>query len=69
MDTAFDGTWSVTVDFHAYQNPDGSVARAWVKHFRASVRERFWALDAVLDKIVAGTEAMRGKIARFSENI
>jgi 4-hydroxy-tetrahydrodipicolinate synthase len=33
------------------------------------VRERFWALDAVLDKIVAGTEAMRGKIARFSENI
>jgi 4-hydroxy-tetrahydrodipicolinate synthase len=27
------------------------------------VREKFWALDAVLDKIVAGTEAMRGKIA------
>jgi hypothetical protein len=38
MDTAFDGTWSVTVDFHAYQNPDGSVARAWVKHFRAKVK-------------------------------
>jgi 4-hydroxy-tetrahydrodipicolinate synthase len=33
------------------------------------VREKFWALDAVLDKIVAGTEAMRGKIARLSENI
>jgi hypothetical protein len=33
------------------------------------VRERFWALDAVLDKIVAGTEAMRGKIAQFSENL
>jgi 4-hydroxy-tetrahydrodipicolinate synthase len=31
------------------------------------VRERFWALDAVLDRIVAGTEAMRGKIARRSE--
>jgi 4-hydroxy-tetrahydrodipicolinate synthase len=30
------------------------------------VRERFWALDAVLDKIVAGTEAMRTKIARLS---
>ncbi|MDR2613862.1 MAG: dihydrodipicolinate synthase family protein [Candidatus Accumulibacter sp.] len=27
------------------------------------VRERFWALDAILDKVVAGTEAMRGKIA------
>ena len=29
------------------------------------VREKFWALDAVLDKIVAGTEAMRGKIAQL----
>ncbi|MBP2305261.1 dihydrodipicolinate synthase family protein [Azospirillum melinis] len=27
------------------------------------VRERFWALDAVLDKVVAGTEAFRAKIA------
>jgi 4-hydroxy-tetrahydrodipicolinate synthase len=27
------------------------------------VRERFWALDAVLDKIVDGTEAMRAKVA------
>ena len=27
------------------------------------VRERFWALDAILDKLVAGTEAMRAKIA------
>jgi 4-hydroxy-tetrahydrodipicolinate synthase len=27
------------------------------------VRERFWALDAVLDKIVAGTEHFRGRIA------
>jgi 4-hydroxy-tetrahydrodipicolinate synthase len=30
------------------------------------VREKFWALDAVLDKIVAGTEAMRSKIARLT---
>jgi len=30
------------------------------------VREKFWALDAVLDQIVAGTEIMRGKIARLS---
>ncbi len=28
------------------------------------LREKFWALDAVLDKIIAGTEAMRAKIAR-----
>lgn len=27
------------------------------------VRERFWALDAILDKVVAGSEAMRAKIA------
>jgi 4-hydroxy-tetrahydrodipicolinate synthase len=27
------------------------------------VRERFWALDAILDKVVTGTEAMRAKIA------
>jgi 4-hydroxy-tetrahydrodipicolinate synthase len=27
------------------------------------IHEKFWALDAVLDKIVAGTEFMRGKIA------
>ena len=30
------------------------------------VREKYWALDAVLDKIVSGTEAMRGKIAELS---
>jgi 4-hydroxy-tetrahydrodipicolinate synthase len=27
------------------------------------VRERFWALDAVLDKIVEGTEHFRARIA------
>ncbi|MFO1414203.1 MAG: dihydrodipicolinate synthase family protein [Burkholderiales bacterium] len=30
------------------------------------VRERFWALDAVLDQIVAGTGIMRAKIARLA---
>lgn len=30
------------------------------------IRERFWALDAVLDQIVAGTQAMRDKIARLA---
>lgn len=32
------------------------------------VREKFWALDAILDKIVAGTEAMRGKIAQLEHS-
>lgn len=27
------------------------------------VRERFWALDAIIDKLIAGTEAMRARIA------
>ena len=31
------------------------------------VRERFWALDAILDKVVAGTEAMRAKITALNE--
>jgi 4-hydroxy-tetrahydrodipicolinate synthase len=30
------------------------------------VREKFWALDEVLDQIIAGTRAMREKIARVS---
>ncbi|MFA6507393.1 MAG: dihydrodipicolinate synthase family protein [Treponemataceae bacterium] len=29
------------------------------------VRERFWALDAILDKVIEGTEAMRTKIAKL----
>ncbi|HWK47981.1 MAG TPA: dihydrodipicolinate synthase family protein [Stellaceae bacterium] len=29
------------------------------------VRERFWALDAILDQVVAGTEAFRAEIARL----
>jgi hypothetical protein len=37
-DTAFDGTWSVTVNFHEYKNPDGSTARAWVKNLSAKVK-------------------------------
>lgn len=31
------------------------------------IRERFWAIDAVLDKIVAGTEAMRAKVRASAE--
>ena len=37
-DTAFDGTWSVTVNAHEYQNADGSTALAWVIHFPAEVK-------------------------------
>jgi hypothetical protein len=36
--TAFDGTWAVTVDFHEYKNPDGTMALAAVKHFPAKVK-------------------------------
>jgi CHAT domain-containing protein len=35
---AFDGTWSVTINAQAYKNPDGSVALAWARHFRAKVK-------------------------------
>jgi 4-hydroxy-tetrahydrodipicolinate synthase len=31
------------------------------------IREKFWALDEVLDRIVAGTEALRQKIARLPQ--
>jgi hypothetical protein len=37
-DTAFDGTWWVTVDYHAYKNPDGSTALPTAKHFTARVK-------------------------------
>src|SRR5260370_32003215 len=36
--TAFDGTWSVTVNAHEYKNPDGSVALAFVRHLPAKVK-------------------------------
>ena len=38
MVTAFDGTWSVTLNAHEYKNPDGTVTLAWVRHFRAEVK-------------------------------
>ena len=37
--TAFDGTWAVTVDFHAYKNPDGTVAKPTVRRFVATVKK------------------------------
>jgi hypothetical protein len=36
--TAFDGTWSVRIDFHEYLNPDGSTARAWIKSFPVKIK-------------------------------
>ena len=37
-DTAFDGTWSLTVDYREYKNPDGTVALPWVIHCQAEVK-------------------------------
>jgi hypothetical protein len=37
-DNAFDGSWSVTVDFHAYRNPDGTVTKPWIRHFQVNVK-------------------------------
>jgi hypothetical protein len=36
--SAFDGTWAVTVNFHEYKNPDGTVAKGWVKYFPATIK-------------------------------
>jgi len=37
-ETAFDGTWSLTVDYREYKNPDGTVALPWVIHCQAEVK-------------------------------
>src|SRR5271166_2934691 len=36
--TTFDGAWSVALNAHEYKNPDGTVTLAWVRHFRAEVK-------------------------------
>ena len=61
-------SWLVRIN-KLYHQRIGTFGSIRCRVITYDVRERFWALDAVLDKIVAGTEAMRGKIARFSENI
>jgi len=61
-DTAFDGTWSVTVDAHEYKNPDGSVSLAWVKHFPAKVKNVVLHGDRGV-KGAAGWYELNGKIA------
>ena len=46
-----------------YHQRIGTFASIKSRTITFDVRERFWALDAILDKIVSGTEAMRTKIA------
>jgi len=46
-----------------YHQRIGTFASIKSRVITYDVRERFWALDAILDKIVAGTEEMRAKIA------
>jgi 4-hydroxy-tetrahydrodipicolinate synthase len=46
-----------------YHQRIGTFASIKSRAVAFDVRERFWALDAILDRIVAGTEAMRAKIA------
>ncbi len=46
-----------------YHQRIGTFASIKSRTLTFDVRERFWALDAILDKVVAGTEAMRAKIA------
>ena len=46
-----------------YHQRIGTFASIKSRTITFDVRERFWALDAILDKIVSGTEAMRAKIA------
>jgi hypothetical protein len=36
-DTAFDGTWSVTVNYHEYKNPDG-VKSQYSRYHQGNVR-------------------------------
>jgi hypothetical protein len=37
-DTAFDGSWWVTLDAKSFDNPDGSKAQPWVIQFPATVK-------------------------------
>lgn len=46
-----------------YHQRIGTFASIKSRTITFDVRERFWALDVILDKIVEGTEMMRAKIA------
>ena len=49
-----------------YHQRIGTFASIRCRAITYDVREKFWALDAVLDQIVAGTEAMRARIAKLA---
>jgi len=46
-----------------YHQRIGTFASITSRTITFDVRERFWGLDAILDKVMAGAQAMRGKIA------
>jgi len=46
-----------------YHQRIGTFASIKSRVITYDVREKFWALDAILDKVASGTEAMRRKIA------
>ena len=46
-----------------YHQRIGTFASIKSRTITFDVRERFWGLDAILDKVMAGAQAMRGKIA------
>lgn len=46
-----------------YQKSIGNFSTIVSRSVTFDVRERFWALDALIDKIVAGTKLYRGRIA------
>jgi 4-hydroxy-tetrahydrodipicolinate synthase len=49
-----------------YHQRIGTFASIRCRAITYDVRERFWALDAVLDQVVAGTEAMRARIEKLA---
>ena len=48
-----------------YHQRIGTFASIRSRTITFDVRERYWALDAILDKLMAGTEAMRARVARL----
>jgi hypothetical protein len=60
--TAFDGTWSVMVDYREYKNPDGTVALPWVIHCQAEVKDGVLHAEHGTKEGTASWE-LNGKIA------
>jgi hypothetical protein len=60
--TAFDGTWSVMVDYREYKNPDGTVALPWVIHCQAEVKNGVLHAEHGTKEGTASWE-LNGKIA------